>query len=379
MTDIDPHEDEARRLLGLAADTRLPSAVDVDLAVVDGSRRVRRRQLIASAFAVVSLAAVGLGAVGVSNLGRPNPAPPLASAQRSALPPTLAAGPLVAPANLGDLSPQRVAGAPTPNGLLVATRGRDGRINVRVGPGEWTALAGPVTSSPSATAAPDGRIFLAARGKAGDVLLRTMTGGKWDEWKSLGGEPTTSAPSITATGDKLVLAVRTANDFVRYAVVAAAAPTSPDWRTLGNRITSAAPITSPVPDARGCVDVTARGADDRRIWVNQICPDGTPGLWKQRSTALIASGAAQVGQLVWFRGSNGKLFLFTGSGEPRQIGVPPDLEIARIAGTPTAVVTGGGTLVVLVRAPTSSEVWVYAARQSDPTGGQWSPYGGYAS
>ncbi|WP_163512512.1 hypothetical protein [Fodinicola acaciae] len=376
----DPHEDETRRLLGVAADTEVPSAVDVNRAVADGTRRVRRRRLIASVAAVVGLAAIGLGTVGGLSLGRGTPAPPLSSARQSPppMPSALATGPVVAPANLGDISPQRVAGAATRNGLLVATRGRDGRINVRTpGSGVWTALDGPVTSSPSATSLGND-VYLAARGKTGDVLLRWTSGGTWTDWTSLGGGPTTSAPSITAIGGKLLVTVRKSADELEYAVVRPA-DLDANWLATGVT-TSAAPIAMPIGDARGCAAVTTRGDGDAKVYRQQICADGSSstGMVKPFFDTRVSSGASIVGGLVWFRGLNGHLWLWSGGGAPTQIGTPPNIATTRIACTPTVVMSSSDTLVVLVRTPTA-EVWAYTAPLSAPTRGQWEPYGGYAS
>ncbi|GAA1679197.1 hypothetical protein GCM10009765_30530 [Fodinicola feengrottensis] len=398
MSDDDLQTTEARRLLGLAAETSVPSAIDIGQAVVDGTRQVRRRRLAVNLAAVVGVAVVGIGTAATVLTGHsaPTPAPIAARPDPSAAatgPAALPgpAGPARAAAVLGDISPQRVAGAPTPDGVLIATRGSDGRVNVRpAGSGQWIALDGVVSTSPAA-ATVDGRVYIAARGDAGDVLLRWQDGDTWTRWVSLGGT-TTSAPSIVGTGGhQLFVTARTSGLQVSYARVDLDTPShKPSWRTIAGLDAYSAPLAGPVSTV-GCVNavpVSARGFQDGRLYVTAVCPDGSSAGWHQPFGDQIASGAAigtpltggaqKPAAVVWFRGVEGGLWVWPGAGKPASVGVPPRLAVQRIACTPTVVTQTPGRMVVLVRTTTGS-VWAYTAQQNAPTTGQWTTLGGYAS
>jgi hypothetical protein len=383
-------DDEARRLLGLAAETSVPSAIDVDQAVHEGGRRVRRRRLLTSAAAVVAVFAIGTGTATAVLLGRPAPQQqvPIATPAVNPTAPTGApAGPPLPAAALGDLSPQRIAGVVTDDGLLVATRGSDGRLNVRdAGTGEWSALDGVITTSPAA-AVVTGRVYVAARGTAGDVLLRWQDSGKWTQWISLGGA-TASAPSIMAIGQhQLLVTARTTAGQVAFARVSLPSPTKPSWTVLSGLTASSAPLTGPLSTVDGCagaVPISARSFDDGKPYVASVCPTGTTSGWRLAFDLKIAGGGSIATPLsgnsavIWFRAVNGHLWVWPGHGAPVQVGTPPNSGVERIAGTPSAVVSDSGSLVVLVRTTTGS-VWAYTAPKATPATGRWASFGGYAS
>jgi hypothetical protein len=389
MIDDDPQATEARQLLGLAAETSVPSAIDINQAVNEGGRRVRRRQLLTSVAAVVAVCAIGVGTGTAVLLGRPaqQQAPIATPVISSTEAPSAPAGPPLAAAVLGDLSPQRIAGVTTDDGLLVATRGSDGRVNVRnPGTGQWSALDGVVSSSPAAATA-NGRVYLAARGTAGDLVLRWQDGGTWTQWLSLGGS-IASAPSISAIGqNQLLVTVRTTAAQVAYARLALPSPKKADWTVLSGLTTSSAPLTGPLSTVDGCagaVPVGARNFDDGKLYVASVCPTGSATGWRQAFDLKIASGGSIATPLtgtsavIWFRAVNGHLWVWPGHGAPVQVGTPPNVEVLRIAGTPSAVIENSGSLVVLVRTTTGS-VWAYTAPRATPATGRWASFGGYSS
>jgi hypothetical protein len=70
----------------------------------------------------------------------------------------------------------------------IFVRGTDGALWARTDTAPWARLGGSITSGPSATAYPDGRITVAARGGDGQTFIITYNGSAWGGWAGLGGQ-----------------------------------------------------------------------------------------------------------------------------------------------------------------------------------------------
>lgn len=400
MSGID--EPGVRALLSEAAETAVPPAFDPAAAAATGRRRRFRRRVAGSVTALGAVAVLGLGGLIAVNISGFRPAVPAGG---------VTAGPPSAAAELGDISPQRVAGVQVGGELVAAIRGTDGRVWTRGGVGSstaWRALAGQVTTSPALAADGDGTVYLAARGAGGDVLLRIRRGGAdganggWTDWRSLGGA-TNSAPSLAyVPGARALLVTALGNQRIddqisgrKEVLVALVNTTSAPpgararWRTAAGSLAdssasgvSGAPLVSVgMPPAaagsaasecpREAAVISARGSD-RRTHAAVFCPPdltgsaGGPSVrprWSSVFGVDNSSTAAVVGRWSWYRGLDGQLWQSGGDEAPTVVGAPPANGERRIAGTPTAITTAD--------VPTSNEVSKVRVFVRDTDGGAW--------
>ena len=74
------------------------------------------------------------------------------------------------------------------NRRWVFVRGLDAALWAKTDNGAWVKLGGLISSGPSATAYPDGRITVAARGGDGQTFVITYNGSSWGGWQGIGGQ-----------------------------------------------------------------------------------------------------------------------------------------------------------------------------------------------
>lgn len=214
-----------------------------------------------------------------------------------------------APTSLGGVTVGAPAAAAIGADVVVVMRGPINGLNVRIRTaGKWSAwqpLGLTVTAAPAVAASSGGRVDVVARAQDGRLYTRTLRRvTPTSSWLRLSTGAVASAPAVTATGPGrlTVLVTGSGHDVLRRTLSGGVWSA---WASLGAR-THEAPAVATVPGTSRVLALL-RGTD------NQLYSRDLPGgSWQARGGVLIdapAGAAGPTGQnLVVVRGASVRLF-----------------------------------------------------------------------
>jgi hypothetical protein len=306
-----------------------------------------------------------------------------------------------------DISPQRVAGAYTSDGLHVFVRGTTGYIYQKlISPNgqqsAWTQMGDTVASSPAATVDNEGRIYVAARAANGNVVYRwRQPTGAWTTWVNVGGS-TYGAPALQAIqgqtmdspDNQVTIAALDsggrlqARQFLWNSTTPSRAAWA-TWQPRGTQQLAAAPNLGAGPGCQAPDDNAMpyvplfEGRSVARTGIGHL-PCESADNWPTLVNSTIASSIDSDAEgRAWYRGTDGALWA-----NSTRIGVPA--AGLRVACSPTVsgyevpvfgdIVRDPSSTAVLIRDNTGAS-WRYTppAGGNDGAGGTWTSLGGKAT